>query len=227
MNRFLDNKQSAEACGEYIASLLEMAIAQNGRAMLAVSGGSSPKPMFEYFSRRELAWEKVHVFFVDERGVPPTDPQSNFKMAHDAWLKSSKATVHRIQAELDPHEAARKYTDEMREAFGIVPGDTPIFDVIHQGMGPEGHTASLFPGDPLIEDRRGLVAATYVEKVKMWRITTLPGVLIAAKNTAMLVAGRDKAETLDAVLNGPYDPMQYPIQVVARNARSVEWFVDF
>ena len=227
MNRFLDVKQAAEACGEHIVRLLEEAVASRGRAMIAISGGTSPKPMFEYFSRTKLAWDKVHVFFVDERGVPPGDPQSNFKMANEAWLHSSPAKIHRIAGESEPHEAARHYTDEIRSAFGIVPGDMPEFDVIHQGMGAEGHTASLFPGDPLIDDRRGIAAATYVEKVKMWRITMLPGVLIAARHTAMLVAGRDKAETLDAVMNGPYDPMLYPVQVVSRNARDVQWFLDF
>ncbi len=227
MNRFLDAKQAAEACGEHIVRLLEEAIVSKGGAMLAVSGGSSPKPMFEYFARTALAWEKVHVFFVDERGVPPTDSQSNFKLANDAWLHSSAAKVHRIRAELEPQEAARLYVDEIRETFGIVPGDIPEFDVVHQGMGPEGHTASLFPGDPLIEDRRGLAAATYVEKVKMWRITMLPSVLIQARHTAMLVVGAEKAPIVDAAVNGSYEPMRYPIQVVVRNAREVEWFLDF
>lgn len=198
--------------------------------MLAISGGSSPKPMFESFARTKLDWGKVQLFWVDERAVPPTDPQSNFKLASDTWLAPLRfpaANIHRIRAELDPREAARIYTDEIRETFGVVPGDIPEFDVIHQGMGPEGHTASLFPGEPLIDDRRGIAAAVWVEKVKMWRITTLPAVLIAARHSAMLVAGAEKAETLRAVLEGPYDPETYPIQVVARNARDVCWFLDF
>src|SRR5579885_31992 len=227
MNRFLDLKQAAEACGEHIIRLLDEAISRNGRAMLAVSGGSSPKPMFEYFARTQFPWEKVHVFFVDERGVPPADPQSNFKLANDTWLRSSKAQVHRMKGELEAKEAARLYTDEVRAAFGLVPGDLPQFDVIHEGMGDDVHTASLFPGEPLIEDRQGIAAGLWVEKMKMNRITLLPGVLIAARHTAMLIDGRAKKRVLDAVLNGPFDPMKYPTQVVTRNARDVQWFVDF
>src|SRR5262249_16956269 len=97
MNRFLDLKQAAEAFGQHILRLLEEAISRNRRGMLAISGGSSPKPMFEFFARTQFPWGKVHVFFVDERGVPPTDPQSNFKTANDLWLHSSKAHVHRMK----------------------------------------------------------------------------------------------------------------------------------
>jgi 6-phosphogluconolactonase len=228
--RFLDAKQAAEACGSYILERLAEAIQKNGRAMLAISGGSSPRPMFEFFARTELLWDKVQVFWVDERGVPPTDSQSNFKLAQDSWLGPARfpaANIHRIQAELDAETAARKYVDEIRAVFGIATGDIPEFDVVHQGMGPDGHTASLFPGQPLIEDRRGVAGAVFVEKFKQWRITLLPAVLIAAKQTAMLVVGTDKAPALDAVLNGPYEPLKYPAQIVARNARDVQWFLDF
>ena len=228
--RFLDAKQAAEACGSYIVERLAEAIQRNGRAMLAVSGGSSPRPMFEFFARTELLWEKVHVFWVDERGVPPTDSQSNFKLANEAWLASGRvpsANIHRIQAELDADTAAKKYVEEIRAVFGIVPGDVPQFDVMHQGMGPDGHTASLFPGEPLIDDRQGIAAAVWVEKFKQHRITLLPAVLIAARHTAMLVAGADKGPALDAVLNGAYEPRKYPSQIVARNARDIQWFLDF
>lgn len=227
MNRFLDLKQAAEACGEHMVRLLNEAIARSGRAMLAISGGNSPRMMFEYFARTKLAWEKVHVFWVDERGVPPSDPQSNYKLANDAWLNKSAARVHRIVAEIDANEAARRYTDEIRKVFEIVPGDMPEFDVVHQGMGPDGHTASLFPGSDLIDDRQGIAGAAYVEKMKQWRITMLPSVLLQARHTAMLVSGREKAPILDAVVDGPYDPKKYPVQLVAKNAREIQWFLDF
>src|SRR5579872_6143737 len=207
MNRFPDLQHAAEACGAHILARLEEAIGRSGRAMLAISGGSSPKPMFAFFGHSKFPWENVQLFWVDERAVLPTDAQSNFKLAADAWLEPGnfpKANVHRIQAELDPQQAAQIYADELQAAFGVGPGEIPEFDVIHQGMGPEGHTASLFPGEPLIDDRRGLVGAVWVEKVKMWRITMLPAVLIAARHTAIIVSGAEKAPTLDAVLNGSY-----------------------
>jgi 6-phosphogluconolactonase len=230
MNRFLDLRQAAEACGEHIIRLLQKAIADRGRAMLAISGGNSPRPMFEYFARTGLDWNRVQLFWVDERGVPPTDPQSNFKMTNEAWLGPAKfpaANIHRILAERDAKEAASLYTDEVRRVFGIVPGDVPEFDVVHQGIGPDGHTASLFPGGALVDERHGIAGAEYVEKMKQWRISLLPAVLIQARHTAMLVSGRDKEQVLEQVLNGPYDPSKFPAQVVGRNARDVEWFLDF
>ena len=102
----------------------------------------------------------------------------------------------------------------------------PEFDVIHRGIGPDAHTASLFPGEPLIDDRRGLVAAVWVEKMKQWRITMLPGVLLAARHTAMLVCGADKAEPLRHIFDGPIDSKQYPAQLFAREGRGTVWFLD-
>jgi 6-phosphogluconolactonase len=230
MNRFPDGRAAAEACGNHILTLLRDAVERKGRATLAISGGSSPKLMFQFFAKVGFDWEGVQLFWVDERGVPPDDSQSNFKLASDAWLTPAKfpgANIHRIQAELDATKAAKLYVEEIRAVFGTVPGDIPEFDVIHQGMGPDGHTASLFPGEPLIEDRRGIAAAMWVEKMRQWRVTLLPAVLIQARHTAMLVTGAEKAPVLDAIVNGPYEPMKYPTQLVAKNARDVAWFLDF
>jgi len=161
--------------------------------------------------------------------VPPGDPQSNYTMAAETWLEPARfpeANIHRIRAELDPHEAARRYHDEISTSFSLTPGDLPRFDVIHLGMGPDGHTASLFPGEPLIDNRRSIVSATYVEKFKQWRITLLPGVLLAARHTALLIPGEDKAKALKMVLDGPYDPKKFPAQVVVRNVTNLDLFVD-
>jgi 6-phosphogluconolactonase len=219
---FHDTQQTAEACAQFILSALE----GKPKATLAISGGSSPKIMFEIFAKTKFQWDRVHLFWVDERGVPPEDAQSNFKLANDHWLAPSgfaKANIHRIQAELAPELAAQRYVEEIREVFG---SGMPQFDVIHQGMGPDGHTASLFPGQPMIQDRTGIAAALWVEKFKQWRITLLPAVLLAAHSTAMLVTGADKTEALDAVLHGPLDPQKYPSQIIAREARDVHWFLE-
>lgn len=221
--------ETAYACGDRILELLQNAIETIGVARIAISGGSSPRPMFEKFAMTKFDWDRVQLFWVDERGVPPADPQSNFKFANETWLAPGKfpaANIHRIQAELDPHQAARIYTQEISDSFALTPGDLPRFDVIHLGMGPDAHTASLFPGEPLIENRRSIASATYVEKFKQWRITLLPGVLLAARNVVMLITGTDKAEPLKTVLDGRYDPKQFPAQVVVRNAASVDLFVD-
>src|SRR5689334_1552340 len=191
--RYPDARSAAEACGKRILDLLAEAIAQRQRATLAISGGSSPKPMFEMFAASGFAWDKVQVFWVDERCVPPTDPQSNFRMANETWLapaRVSEGNIHRVRTELEPREAARQYGEELRSVLG---DECPQFDVIHRGIGPDAHTASLFPGEPLIGDHSNLAAAVWVEKMHQWRVTLLPRVLEAARHTAILATGADKA----------------------------------
>ena len=226
--RYADSLEAATACGQRILDLLAKAIATRKRATLAISGGSSPKPMFELFAKSGFPWEQVHVFWVDERCVPPTDPQSNFRMANEAWLAPAKVpegNVHRVPTELEPHEAARQYAQGLHDFFRVQAGELPQFDVIHRGIGPDAHTASLFPGEPLIADHEGLAAAVWVEKMHQWRVTLLPGVLEAAWHTVVLATGKDKAPALEAVLHGPYDPMSWPAQIGARDI-NVTWFTD-
>ncbi len=220
--RYPDPVAAAQACGENILDLL--AAASRRPALLAISGGTSPRPMFELFAKSGFAWEHVQIFWVDERCVPPTDSQSNFRMANETWLAPAKVpagNIHRVPTELEPHEAARRYAEDLGLYLSF---DMP-FDVIHRGMGPDGHTASLFPGEPLIADHEGIAAAVWVEKMHQWRVTLLPGVLEAARNTVVLATGADKAEALAAVLRGPYDPMKWPAQIGARNG-NVTWYLD-
>ena len=224
-----DPRETALACCHKIFDLLKEALATRDLAAVAVSGGSTPKLLFEEMAHTTFGWSRVHLFFVDERCVPPTDAQSNYKLAREHFIDPAgfpAANVHRMQGELDPGEAARLYAQEIRDFFSLAPGAFPKFDIIHQGMGPDAHTASLFPGEPLIEDRANLVAKTYVDKFHQWRVTLLPGVLQAARNTVMLVAGPDKAEPLRAVVHEPYDPAKYPAQIVTRAKGNVMWFLD-
>ncbi len=226
VRRFADARQAAEGCGRQILEWLRGAIGERGRATLAISGGSSPRPMFEMFAQTHFDWERVHLFWVDERGVPPDDEQSNFKLANDTWLKAAgfpEGNLHRIETEL-PAVAAERYVANIRECFTLAAGDLPQFDAIHRGMGPDAHTASLFPGEPLIANRSDIAAAAWVEKFRQWRVTLLPGVLLAARHTAMLVTGPDKAGPLHAVLTQPFDPMMYPAQLGSREG--TVWFVD-
>lgn len=222
LRTFKDTREAAERCA---AQILEY-LGDSPRSTLAISGGSSPKTMFEIFASSNFDWNRVQLFWVDERCVPPTDSQSNFKLANDAWLTPAKfpeSNIHRVQTERDPHDAAEMYADELRMVFGE---DIPVFDVIHRGMGPDAHTASLFPGEPLIDDRTGLAAAVFVEKLNSHRVTLLPAVLLAAKRTVMLVTGADKAQPLSDVLYGPHDPKNYPCQLAERDGGEVAWFLD-
>ncbi len=224
-----DAQEASAACARKMLDLLEEALSGESNATLAVSGGTTPKLLFGELAKARFDWNHVHLFWVDERCVPATDAQSNYKLAKENFIDPAHfpaRNVHRIQAELQPDVAARLYAGEIREFFELAPGEFPHFDVIHRGMGPDAHTASLFPGEPLIDDRENLVAAVYAEKFNQWRITLLPGVLLEASHTIMLVAGEDKAEPLRAVLHEPYDPQKYPAQISTYHGRSVTWFLD-
>lgn len=214
--RYPDARAAAEACGAEILRLLAGAVEARGRGTLAISGGSSPKLMFEWFARQTFDWGAVHVFWVDERCVSPDDPQSNFKLAHDAWLKHvPPGNVHRMPGELEPEEAAQRYAAEIEPYLPL--------DVIHRGMGADAHTASLFPGDALALDVNGLVGVAWRA---VTRITLLPRVLESARHTVILATGVDKAQPLAAVLREPYDPLKYPAQIAARDAATARWFID-
>ena len=224
-----DAQAASEACARKAIELLARALSSQLQASIAVSGGSTPKLMFAKMAKAKFDWSKVHLFWVDERLVPPTDSQSNYKLAKENFIDPAhfpSANVHRIQGELPPKEAARVYGDDIRAFFELSPGAVPQFDIIHRGMGPDAHTASLFPGEPLIDDHRNLVAPVYAEQFQQWRVTLLPAVLEAARNTLMLAAGDDKAEPLHAVLHQPYDPKKYPAQITTYDGEGVLWFLD-
>jgi len=220
-------EQAAEACAGRIMSLLEEAMSTREYATLAVSGGTTPKLLFARLAAAPIAWDRIHLFWVDERAVPPDDPLSNYRLAEESLIAPAhipRQNAHRIQAELTPDLAARRYSDEIRQFFGLAEGEMPQFDVVHRGMGSDAHTASLFPGEPLIEDRHRIAAAVCVGKLAQWRVTLLPGVLLSAGHTVVLVAGGDKAEAVRAVFNEPFNPQRYPSQI--GHDRGIAWFLD-
>ena len=228
-HKYPDAMQAAVACANHLAGLLEEVLSGEGEVSLALSGGVTPKLMLPQLVEAKLPWARVHIFLVDERAVPPADPESNYKMLNEAFVVPAHfphRNMHRIHAELRPDVAAKLYADEIREYFQLLPGEIPHFDVMQRGMGPDAHTASLFPGEPLIADREGIAAAVYVEKLRQWRITMLPGVLLAAHHTAMLVTGKDKAEAVRSVFRDTYDAMKFPAQIVTHHGRRVVWFMD-
>jgi 6-phosphogluconolactonase len=224
-----NSQAAANACAAWMLEELRHVLASAPVARIAISGGSTPKLMFSTLARTPFQWTKVHIFWVDERCVPPTDPQSNYKLALETFLEPAEipaANIHRIAGELNPAQAAERYVKDIRAAFAIGDGELPAFDVVHRGLGPDAHTASLFPGEPLIGDRQGIAAAVHVEKLNSDRVTLLPGVLLAAKKTVILAAGEDKAAPLFQVLRGPEDPFQFPCQLGTRDAQNAVWFID-
>jgi len=224
-----DPAGAAEACAHHIAALLDEALAGQDRATLAVSGGATPRLLFDKLAAARLPWDRIHLFWVDERCVPPHDPQSNYRLAEDHLIRPARVplrNVHRIDGELKPEHAARRYVEDIQESFALEPGELPHFDVVQRGMGADAHTASLFPGSPLIDDRDGIASAVYVEKLRQWRVTLLPGVLMAARHTVFLVTGADKAPAVRNVFQAEYDPKLYPAQMASHHSRRVAWFLD-
>ncbi len=220
---------AAAHCAQRVLRELETGLDAKRPVSLAVSGGSTPKLMFGHLARTRFDWRQVHLFFVDERCVAPTDPDSNYRMCEECFIKPAHfplSHVHRIQGELQPDVAARLYAEELRAFFELAPGELPAFDVIHRGMGPDAHTASLFPGEPLIEDREGICAAVWVTKLSKYRVTLLPGVLLHARHTVVLAAGADKADPLYQVFNAEHDPLHYPSQIDTPHGRNVAWYLD-
>ncbi|MDX1991381.1 MAG: 6-phosphogluconolactonase [bacterium] len=229
IQRYLSAAAVAEAAAQFFAQKAQEAIAAQGRFTVALSGGSTPKAMFTLLAQAPFAeqvdWPKVHIFWGDERTVPPDHPDSNYKMAAEALLKSvplNPANVHRMEGELDPVEAAVRYEDVVRRELG----DSPRFDLILLGMGDDGHTASLFPGTAALDETTRLVVANWVEKLNTWRITLSRTVLNNAANIVFLVVGEAKAAVLLDVVNGPYQPEVYPSQFIEPTKGTLIWMVD-
>lgn len=217
---------AAEACGARTLELLGAARSARGQASLAVSGGSTPRVMFEWMAAQSFDWSAVEIFWVDERCVPPEDAQSNYRMTRESLLdriQIDPARIHRIKGELPPAQAAAIYCEDIRSTLHLASGELPVFDVIQRGMGPDGHTASLFPGGPLIGDRTHIALDVWVEKMKQHRVTLLPGVLEKGRTTLCLATGAEKKQALQAVLGGPEDLNNFPAQI----GRAVDiWYVD-
>lgn len=207
-------EEAARACAEALRQRVEEALADRGAARVALSGGSTPKLLFAAMREMEARWRETDWFWVDERCVGPEDEQSNYGMAAREFLDRVAAPperIHRVRGELPPEEAAARYEEEIRAAFG---GADPEFDVMQLGLGADAHTASLFPGEAAIERRTGIAAAVYAEKLKQWRVTLLPGVIFGARARLALAAGKDKAEALRRITNEALDPRRLPGQLL-------------
>jgi len=222
-----------EAAAEEVVRAAKEAVAQRGRFTIALSGGSTPKNLFNLLAtnaRTVLPWDRTFFFWGDERHVPPTDPESNYKMAEETMLSKipvAAGNVFRIAAENpDAAAAADAYEQTLRKFFALQPSGFPRFDLILLGMGPDGHTASLFPGSAGLQEKSRLVIANWVDKFKTHRLTfTLP-VLNAAACVAFLVSGTDKAPTLHAVLESDAPGEQYPSKLVRPSDGKLIWFID-
>jgi 6-phosphogluconolactonase len=213
-----------EAADRFVA-LARSAIAARGRFTVALSGGSTPRLLYEQLVAQPIAWQYVHVFWGDERCVPPDHPNSNYDLAQRGLLSHvdiPAQNVHRLQGELDPAQAAQHYETELRDFFGT----QPRFDLILLGMGADAHTASLFPGTPALHEQQHWVVAHYVDKLQAERLTLTPPIINAAANVIFLIAGSAKAAALRSVWHGPHDPDRFPAQSIVPTAGRIIWLVD-
>ena len=221
------------AAAEEVVRAANDAVAERGRFTIALSGGSTPKNLFNLLAtnaRTVLPWDRMFFFFGDERHVPPTDPESNYRMADESLLSKvpvPPGNVFRIAAENpDAAAAAAAYEKTLEKFFALQPGQFPVFDLILLGMGPDGHTASLFPGTAGLQEKSRLVIANWVEKFKTSRITLTLPVLNAARCVTFLVSGTDKAPALHAVLDSDAPGEQYPSKLVRPTDGKLIWLVD-
>ena len=223
------------AAVDEIVRLAASAIDQRGRFVMALAGGSTPRNVYSLLAEDHkaglhlLSWDKVHVFFGDERPVPPDHPESNFRMAHETLLAHvpiPAGNIHRVEAERDPADAAAAYAAVIQTVFAVRPGEWPAFDLILLGMGPDGHTASLFPGSPALQERTLPVCANWVEKLKCHRITFTFPLINAAGEILFVAGGTDKAAMLRNILRGDPSGQTYPAQRVHPEPGRLLWMVD-
>lgn len=229
--RVLADLDAVTAAGrELFLAYAERAIRERGSFRVALSGGSTPKALYEALVGAPIDWSRVLVFFDDERCVPPDHADSNYRMARDAFLSKvaiPPSNVHRIYAEIDDARvAAEEYEKELERVFELEPGELPRLDLVLLGLGPDAHTASLFPGSSSLAETKKLVAATFVETLGASRVTLTAPTLVAARAIAFLVAGAEKADAVRAVLEGPRDPSRYPAQLVVPTNGELTWLVD-
>lgn len=225
-----DTHSLAIAAISLFFSCAREAIERCGRFTVALSGGATPKTMFELLAGQEyqsqLDWRKVEFCWGDERCVPPDHPESNYRLAWDSWLHHLPLTpvqIHRIPGELPPAEAARVYEAELHRLF---PGDTlPHFDLIFLGLGTDGHVASLFPGTPALQVQDRWVCENYLAATASWRVTLTLPVLNAATNVVMLVSGKEKASILKRVLAAQGD-VTLPASMLHPSSGSLYWLVE-
>ena len=230
----------AMACeaAQRLARLGQDAVAQRGVFTVALSGGSTPRRLYRLLAndpalRSAIPWSHAHFFFGDERPVPPDHADSNYRLANEnlfRHLDPGLLRVHRVPAELpDAREAATRYEADLRQFFQTLDRAAarfPRFDLIFLGMGSDGHTASLFPGSPALQETNRWILANWIEKLQTHRITMTLPVLNAATEVMLLVAGADKAAMVAEVLERTAGLTQYPVQMVRPLDGRKRWLLD-
>jgi len=224
-----DESHLAEAAADRFIGIVEATLRYRQVADVVLAGGTTPRAMNALLAsgprRGAVAWDRLRFFFGDERTVPPDDAESNYGMTRETLfdpLHIAPERVFRIRGEDDPQAAAAAYGEILVRELGA----RPRFDLLYLGMGPDGHTASIFPGTLAAIDDTKLVVANWVEKFKTWRITLTPHVINDATHVVITAGGAAKADALHNILDGPHDPDLYPVQLVAPADGELHWLID-
>ncbi len=218
-----DTTALALATAETMATCVSAAVTNNGRASIALSGGSTPRAVYELLAQKNLDWKCVHVFWGDERCVPSDSPESNFHMTYEALLAKAlipKSNIHRVMTEHSPENAALAYEVQLKTHFK---GSIPVFDLFLLGLGEDGHTASLFPGTAGLSERKRLAVDVFVPGLSSRRVTLTFPVINASRKVMFLVSGESKATIVREVVERK--PGKYPAESVLP-ADGPVWFLD-
>ncbi|HEX9388732.1 MAG TPA: 6-phosphogluconolactonase [Anaerolineales bacterium] len=228
---FNDLEDLSRAAAILFIEQAEQAIAERNRFLVALNGGSTPTRLFQLLATDEhekADWSKVHIFWGDERCVPPDDSGSSYGQARDILLSHvfiPDVNIHRIQGELGPVEASKDYSLTLN-GFASPPFEWPRFDLVYLGMGEDGHTASLFPGSPVDVPEPIMPVTAYYQDRPANRVTLTPIVFNSARMIVFMATGEKKAKTLAEVLSDRYNPAQYPAQRINPNDGRLMWLVD-
>ncbi len=227
---YADYELLSQAAASLFIDLADQAVAAHGRFCVALSGGSTPRRMYELLAtmpfRNQIKWDSVHIFWGDERCVPADDPRSNALMARQALLDHVPVPadqIHPIQGDLPPAQAAVQYEAELRAFFGSQPGK---LDLVLLGLGENAHTASLFPHSPVLNEKERWASEVYVPEQDMYRVTLTAAFIDLADQVAFIVSGADKAHALQMVLEGPNEPEEFPAQLICPSTAHPLWLVD-
>ena len=230
-----DGAALAQRAARHFVEMASEAVARRGQARVAISGGSTPKAAFKLLAdprqpwRERMPWEKLELYWVDERTVPPDSAESNYRMTREALLDHAPLRpeqVHRMEGELEPEVAAARYESMLRNDFRLEGAESPRFDLVELGMGDDGHTASLFPHTEAIHTLGRLVMANQVPQKETWRITLTWPVINNASSVFFLIGGADKAKVLSDVFMGERDPERLPSQLIWPTSGILTLFLD-
>ena len=227
---YKNKEELSEALASWMCEVINVTLKEQEYFTLVLSGGSTPKLLYKKLVsdkfKDKINWSRIHVFWGDERAVPYADERNNARMAHELLLNKVAIPanhVHIMRTDIEPNFSTDAYRKMLHDFFD---NTSTTFDLVLLGMGDDGHTLSLFPGSPIIEEHKHWVNSVYNQEQEMYRITLMPKIVNRAAKIAFMVDGEKKAKMLQQVLQGDYKPTEFPAQIIKPEKGELHWFVD-